>query len=83
MNDKFVIFLGQTKLGNYEQALKYTQSILNVQPNNEQVLNLQQEVNKRMKMDGLIGLGIAGSAALVGVVGVIGLGAAMIFGKKS
>ena len=36
-----------------------------------------------MKMDGLIGLGIAGSAALVGVVGVIGLGAAMIFGKKS
>lgn len=63
--------------------MKYTHSILNVQPNNDQVLDLQEEVNKRMKRDGLIGLGIAGSAAMVGLVGLVGLGATMIFGKKN
>lgn len=77
------LFVAQTKLSNYEQALKYTHSILNVQPGNDQVLDLQKEVESRMKRDGLIGLGIAGSAAIVGIAGVIGLGATIIFGKKN
>lgn len=63
--------------------MKYIQSILNVQPHNDQVLDLQSEVNKRMKRDGLIGIGIASSAALVGLAGLVGLGATVIFGKKN
>ena len=77
----YYMAVAQTKLSNYDMALKYIQSILNVQ-SNEQVLDLQAEVNKRMKRDGLIGIGIASGAALVGLVGMIGLGAAMLVGKK-
>lgn len=77
----FYMAVGQTKLSNYEQALKFLQSILNVQPSNEQVRELYIEVNKRMKKDGLIGLGIVGGAAAVGLVGIIGLGAAL-FAKR-
>ncbi len=66
----YYMAIAQTKLNNYEDALKYIQTILNVQPNNEQVLDLQSEVYRRMKRDGLIGLGIAGGAALVGLVNI-------------
>lgn len=77
----YYMAVAQTKLNNYEQALKYLQTILNIQPTNEQVRDLYIEVNNRMKKDGLIGLGIVGGAALVGAVGLIGLGAALL-GKR-
>ena len=77
----YYMAIGQTKLSNYEQALKFLQTILNVQPSNEQVRDLYIEVNKKMKRDGLIGLGIVGSAAAVGLVGIIGLGAALLSKK--
>ncbi|RNA31615.1 mitochondrial fission 1 [Brachionus plicatilis] len=44
----YYMAIGQTKLNNYEQALKLLQSILNVQPANEQVKPLYIEVNRRM-----------------------------------
>lgn len=78
----YYMAIAQTKLNNYEEALKYLQSILNIQPSNEQVRELYVEVNRRMKRDGLIGLGIVGSAALVGVFGVVGLGAALLASRS-
>jgi hypothetical protein len=39
-------------------------------------------VNRRVKRDGLIGIGIAGSAAFVGFLGLVGLGTALVLGKK-
>ena len=77
----YYMAIAQTKLNNYEQALKFCQTILNVQPTNEQVRDLYIEINKRMKKDGLIGLGIVGGAAMVGLVGLVGLGAAMLAKK--
>ena len=78
----YYMAVAQTKLNNYEQALKYLQSILNIQPTNEQVRDLYIEVNSRMKKDGLIGLGIVGGAALVGMFGIVGLGAALLAKRK-
>lgn len=78
----YYMAIAQTKLNNYEEALKYLQSILNVQPGNDQVKELYVEVNKRMKRDGLIGLGIVSSAALVGFFGVVGLGVAMLASRN-
>jgi fission 1 protein len=77
----YYMAIAQTKLGNYEQAMKYCQTILNVQPTNDQVRDLYIEVNKRMKKDGLIGLGIVGGAAMVGIVGLATLGAALLAKK--
>jgi mitochondrial fission 1 protein len=78
----YYMAIGQAKLGNYEQSLKYLQTILNIQPTNDQVREMYTEVNKRMKRDGLIGMGIVGSAALVGFFGLVGLGTAMLVKKK-
>jgi fission 1 protein len=74
----YYMAIAQTKLGNYDQALKYCQTIMNAQPTNDQVRDLYIEVNKRMKKDGLIGLGIVGGAAMVGLVGLATLGAALL-----
>ena len=78
----YYMAIAQTKLSNYDQALKYLNTILNVQPNNDQVKELIVEVNKRINRDGLIGIGIAGSAAFVGFLGLVGLGTALILKKK-
>ena len=78
----YYMAIAETKLNNYEQALKFIKTILNVEPSNEQVKELYREVDRRMKRDGLIGVGIAGGAALVGFVGLLGLGAAMLVKKK-
>ena len=79
----YYMAVAKTKLGEYEEALKYLRSILNVQPSNEQVRELHDEVTNRMKKDGLIGMGIVGGAALVGLFGVVGLGAAMLAKRAS
>ena len=74
----YYMAVAKTKLSEYEEALKYLKTILNIQPTNEQVRELYDEVNNRMKKDGLIGMGIVGGAALVGFFGIVGLGAAML-----
>ena len=78
----YYMAVAEAKLKNYEPALKYLDTILKVQPNNDQVKELIAEVNKRIKRDGLIGIGIAGSAAFVGFIGLVGLGTALVLGKK-
>ena len=78
----YYMAIAETKLNNYESALKYLRSILKVEPTNEQVIELHKEVEKRMQRDGLIGAGIVGGAALVGAVGLLGLGAALFAKRK-
>jgi mitochondrial fission 1 protein len=78
----YYMAIAETKLGNYEKALKYCQTILNVQSNNDQVKELHTEVTRRMKKDALIGAGIVGGAAMAGVFGIIALGATLFVKKK-
>ena len=78
----YYMAVAETKLGNFDKALNYLQSILNVQSNNEQVRELHSEVNRRMKKDALIGAGIVGGAALAGIFGLLALGAAVLVKKK-
>jgi fission 1 protein len=78
----YYMAVAEAKLKNYEPALKYLDTILKVQPNNDQVRDLYVVVNKRMRKDGLIGLGIVGSAAAVGFAGIVGLGLALLAKKK-
>ena len=78
----YYMAVAEAKLKNYEPALKYLDTILKVQPNNDQVRDLYVVVNKRMRKDGLIGIGIVGSAAAVGFAGIVGLGLALLAKKK-
>lgn len=74
----YFMAIAQTKLNNYKEALNYLQSILNVQPKNEQVRDLYNEVNRKMKRDGLIGVSIVGSAVLLGVIGLAAIASSRI-----
>lgn len=78
----YYMAVAEAKLKNYEPALKYLDVILKVESNNEQVRDLYVEVNKRMRKDGLIGIGIVGSAAAVGFAGIVGLGLALFAKSK-
>ena len=78
----YYMAVAEAKQKNYEPALKYLDVILKVQTNNEQVRDLYVEVNRRMRKDGLIGIGIVGSAAAVGFAGIIGLGLALFSKRK-
>jgi mitochondrial fission 1 protein len=78
----YYMAVGEAKLKNYEPSLKYLQKILNVETTNEQVRDLYIEVNKRMRKDGLLGIGIVAGSAAVGLAGLAALGIAMIT-KKS
>jgi len=70
----YFIAEGYYKLNEYKSALRYTNRLLQIEPQNRQGRELQEKITAQMKKDGLIGLGILGGTALV--VG----GAAALFG---
>ncbi|XP_031558860.1 mitochondrial fission 1 protein-like [Actinia tenebrosa] len=72
----YYLAVGNYKLNEYKTALKYTSRILQIEPNNRQALTLDQKIKSQMQKDGLLGLGIVGSAIVVG-------GAALLVGLLS
>ncbi|XP_059619226.1 mitochondrial fission 1 protein [Phlebotomus argentipes] len=72
----YYLAIGHTRIKEYTVALKYVRSFLQIEPNNQQVINLEQIIKKKMERDGLIGVAVAGGAALV-VGGLLGLGFAL------
>uniref|UniRef100_A0A1B0CF32 Putative fission protein fis1 n=1 Tax=Lutzomyia longipalpis TaxID=7200 RepID=A0A1B0CF32_LUTLO len=67
---------GHTRIREYTVALKYVRSFLQIEPNNQQVITLEQIIKKKMQRDGMIGVAVAGGAALV-IGGILGLEFAM------
>ncbi|CAF0780805.1 unnamed protein product [Didymodactylos carnosus] len=71
----YYMAIGEARLGNYESSLKYLDAILHVQSKNHQASNLKHEVERRMNVEGAIGLGVTiGAGALI----VGGLAAAAV-----
>ena len=74
----FFLGLAYYKLADYSTALKFTQRMLTIEPNNYQAKELKQLIESNMQKDGLLGMAVVGgAAALAGVL----LG--MIFAKKA
>ncbi|XP_068686009.1 mitochondrial fission 1 protein-like [Montipora foliosa] len=76
----FFIAQGYYKLGEYKSALRYTNRLLQIEPNNRQGIELQDKINNQLKKDGLIGLGILGGTALV--MGGAAALAGVLFSKR-
>ncbi|XP_055685546.1 mitochondrial fission 1 protein-like [Lutzomyia longipalpis] len=72
----YYLATGHTRIREYTVALKYVRSFLQIEPNNQQVITLEQIIKKKMERDGMIGVAVAGGAALV-IGGILGLGFAM------
>nr|VZI39217.1 unnamed protein product [Spirometra erinaceieuropaei] len=66
----YLIAIAHTKLCDYEKALQCCKSLIEVNPEDHQAVELKEEIERRTRRDGLTGLALIGGAAL-GVIGAI------------
>ncbi|KAF9359944.1 mitochondrial membrane protein [Mortierella sp. AD094] len=64
----FYLALGHFKLGNYNDARKFNESLLEFEPNNSQAHALRHEIEDRVAKEGYIGMAIVGAVAAVGTI---------------
>nr|XP_002121705.1 mitochondrial fission 1 protein-like [Ciona intestinalis] len=69
----YYMAVAKYRLKEYEEALKFCDAILKVEPKNHQVKELKEIINRKMKGEGLLGMAMIGGAGLV-----VGLGVAVI-----
>jgi len=72
----YYLAIGNTKLKEYTTARKYVRALLQVEPGNRQAQELESIVTKRLEHDGMVGMAVAGGAALA-FGGLVGLGIAL------
>ncbi|XP_069168288.1 mitochondrial fission 1 protein-like isoform X2 [Procambarus clarkii] len=72
----YYLAIGNARLKEYQVALKYLKGLLQVEPGNRQVLELETCIKKRMEKDAMKGAAIAGGA-LLGLGALVGLGVAL------
>lgn len=66
----YYLALGNYKLGNYAEAKRYNDSLLEIEPGNLQSQSLSQLIEDRVAKEGLVGVAIVGGLAVAaGVVG--------------
>lgn len=66
----YYLGLGNYKLGNYAEARKYNDLLLDHEPQNLQAASLKQLIDDRVAKDGLLGAALVGGLAVTaGVVG--------------
>lgn len=66
---KYYLAIGEYRLGNYKEAKKYIDSLLQYEPKNQQFLNLKAKIDAKVKDEGIIGMAIVGGiAALAGTL---------------
>lgn len=67
----YYLALGSYKVGEYANARRYTESLLEKEPENSQFKSLREAIETKITQEGIIGIGIAGGILAVGV-GIIG-----------
>lgn len=67
----YYLALGSVKIGEYSNARRYAESLLEKEPDNAQFKALKQAIDDQVTQDGLIGLGVAGGVLAVGL-GIMG-----------
>ena len=66
----YYLALGHFKLGNYAEARRYNDSLLNIEPGNLQADSLRGLIDDKVAREGLVGVAIvSGIAIAAGVVG--------------
>ncbi|PSK38927.1 hypothetical protein C7M61_002232 [Candidozyma pseudohaemuli] len=67
----YYLALGSVKIGEYSNARRYAETLLEKEPENTQFQALKKAIDERVTEDGLIGLGVAGGVLAVGL-GIMG-----------
>ncbi|KPI34659.1 Mitochondria fission 1 protein [Cyphellophora attinorum] len=66
----YYLALGNYKLGNYAEARRYNDLLLEKEPGNLQASSLRQLIDDKVSKEGLMGMAIVGGA--VAVAGIVG-----------
>lgn len=66
----YYLALGHFKLGNYAEARRYNDSLLNIEPGNLQAASLRSLIEDKVQREGLVGVAIVGGVAIA--AGVLG-----------
>ncbi|XP_065203023.1 mitochondrial fission 1 protein-like [Planococcus citri] len=77
----YYLAMGNARIKEYSTALQYTRSFLQVEPGNQQVATLEALIKKKMEIEGLKGMALAGGVAIA-IGGILGLGFALAKGKR-
>ncbi|CAK7892180.1 mitochondrial fission 1 protein [[Candida] anglica] len=67
----YYLALGSYKSGEYSNARRYAETLVQNEPDNAQAKALRQSIEDKVTQEGLIGLGIAGGVLALGV-GLLG-----------
>ncbi|OMJ10590.1 Mitochondria fission 1 protein [Smittium culicis] len=67
----YYISLGHYKLSNYNEATRFNNALLTIEPENKQAVSLQKLIDEKCASEGLLGMAIAGGA--VAAIGAIAL----------
>lgn len=70
---QYYLCLGSVKIGEYANARRYADSLLEKEPDNAQFKAVKQAIDDQVTQDGLIGLGVAGGVLAVGLSVAISL----------
>jgi len=66
----YYLALGNWKLGNYQEARRYNDILLDREPGNMQAASLKALIDDKVQREGLVGVAIVGGIAVAaGVVG--------------
>jgi mitochondrial fission 1 protein len=66
----YYLALGNYKLGNYAEARKFNDKLVELEPGNLQAASLRQLIEDKVSKEGMMGMAIIGGAAVVaGIVG--------------
>ena len=66
----YYLALGNYKLGNYAEARRYNDSLLELEGGNMQAQSLQQLIDDKVAKEGMVGMAIVGGLAAAAAVGV-------------
>lgn len=78
----YYLAIGNARMKEYSKALKYVRSFLTIEPGNQQVLQLETLIKKRMDKEGLIGMAVAGGIC-VAMGAIVAVGMKLASGGRS
>lgn len=78
----YYLALGHARLKEYTESIRFCEAFLQIEPNNQQVLGLQQYCKDTMRRDGLKGAAMVGGALVAGGAAALGLALLTKLAKK-
>lgn len=78
----YYLALGHARLKEYTESIRFCDAFLQIEPNNQQVLGLQQYCKDQVRRDGLKGVALVGGGLMAAGAAAIGFAIVKNLSKK-